>query len=159
MSSAHNRNSVLQQFDHGNAVEIYTQWNNVPFLLGTATYVYLPKNKLHFWSSGATVKHGRAVFVTKPWYSSRNGFQGLVDFVQYLKWVLGPINNDHTSPLSSYLVAGGLPQLLGGFGGGVSASPVSVPRVGMGGGAPLSAGNRLSGISVMLTVMGRTPVV
>ena len=73
--------------------------------------------------------------------------------------MLGPINNDHTSPLSSYLVAGGLPQLLGGFGGGVSASPVSVPRVGMGGGAPLSAGNRLSGISVMLTVMGRTPVV
>ena len=73
--------------------------------------------------------------------------------------VLGAINNDHTSHLSSYLVAGGLPQLLGGFGGGVSASSVSVPRVGMGGGAPLSAGNRLSGISVMLTVMGRTPVV
>ena len=32
-------------------------------------------------------------------YSSRNGFQGLVDFVQYLKWVLGPINNDHTHHL------------------------------------------------------------
>ena len=99
MSSAHNRNSVLQQFDHGNAVEMYTQWNNIPFLLGTATYVYLPKNKLHFWSSGATVKHGRAMFVTKPRYSSRNGFQGLVNFVQYLKWVLGPINNDHTHHL------------------------------------------------------------
>ena len=69
--------------------------------------------------------------------------------------MLGAINTSH---LSSYLVAGGLPQLLGGFGGGVSASFVSVPRVGMGGGAPLSAGNRLSGISVMLTVMGRTPV-
>ena len=55
-------------------------------------------------------------------------------------------------------MAGGLPQLLGGFGGGVSASSVSVPRTGMGGGAPPSSGSRLSGISVMLTVMGRTPV-
>ena len=55
-------------------------------------------------------------------------------------------------------MAGGLPQLLGGLGGGVSASSVRNPRTGMGGGGPLSSGNRLSGTSVMLTVIGRTPV-
>ena len=52
----------------------------------------------------------------------------------------------------------GVPQLLGGFGGAGSTSSVSVPRMGMGGGVPPPSWNTLSGISVMLTEIGRSPV-
>ena len=62
-----------------------------------------------------------------------------------VKWVLGTKKQLHMPSflLISYFVAGGLPQLLGGLGDGVSTSSVSVPRTGMGGGAPPSSGNRL----------------
>ena len=52
----------------------------------------------------------------------------------------------------------GVPQLLGGFGGAGSTSSVSVPRMGMGGGVPPPSWNTLSGISIMLTEIGRSPV-
>ena len=134
MNPTLNGSSAIRHFKHSDAIEIC---NRIIFDFYTVTYTLLRISFLLVLS-----------------------FQSVASRVQYRKWVLGTKKRPRIPSflLISYFVAGGLPQLLGGFGGGVSTSSVNVPRTGMGGGAPPSSGNRLWGISVMLTVMGRTPV-